>query len=274
LDYSIGFKGSVLLDVHSREIHISRHVQFYEHILPYPSNPLSITTTCNYFSSDTCTASNLAPVVSHTPSPPIIDPEPPYIEPAPPTPPIIRKSTRTINPLSHLQDYLCNNASASFPALSVNVKYPISDSLSYTNVSPSHCAYSLSLDSHIHPTKYDEANKHTCWQHAMQAELTALENTTTWKLVDFPQNIKPIGCRWIYKIKHHANGTIERYTTRLVAKSYNQNEGLDYFDTYSPVAKLTTIRTIIALASINNWHIHQLDVNNAFLLGDLQKMYI
>ena len=275
LGYSIGFKGSVLLDIHSRAIHISRHVQFYEHILPYPSNPLSITTTWNYFSFDTWTTSNSTHVASPTPHLPIIDPEPSYIDSPSPTspisPPIIRKSTRTTNPPSHLQDYVCNNTSTSLPALSVNVKYPISDSLSYTNVSSSHCAYSLSIDSHIEPTTYDEASKHTCWQQAMQAELTALENTGTWKLVDLPPYIKPIGCRWIYKVKDHADGTIERYKARLVAKGYNQIDGLDCFNTYSPVAKLTTIRTVIALASINNWNIHQLDLNNAFLHGDLQE---
>lgn len=99
LGYSIGFKGLVLLGIHSRQIHISRHVNFHEHILPYPSNPSSITTTWNYFSSDTCSVSNLIPDTPHTPSPPIIDLDPPYIEPTPPTPsispPIIRKSSRT-----------------------------------------------------------------------------------------------------------------------------------------------------------------------------------
>ncbi|MCI29300.1 retrovirus-related Pol polyprotein from transposon TNT 1-94, partial [Trifolium medium] len=116
-----------------------------------------------------------------------------------------------------------------------------------------------------------EASKFDCWNEAMQVELKALEKTGTWILVDLPPSIKPIGCRWVYRIKYHADGSIERYKARLVAKGYNQIEGLDYFDTYSPVAKLTTVRTVIALTSINHWIIHQLDVNNAFLHGDLEE---
>jgi len=72
MGYSVGFKGLVLLDIHLREIYVSRHVQLHEHILPYPANPLSITTTWTYFSSDTCTTSNPTPVVSPTPAPPVI----------------------------------------------------------------------------------------------------------------------------------------------------------------------------------------------------------
>jgi hypothetical protein len=105
----------------------------------------------------------------------------------------------------------------------------------------------------------------------MNTELDALAKNHTWSLVDLPAHIKPIGSKWVYKIKHKADGSIERYKARLVAKGYNQVEGIDYFDTFSPVAKLTTVRVLIALASINNWFLHQLDVNNAFLHGELQE---
>jgi hypothetical protein len=272
LGYSVGFKGFVLLDIHTREIHISRHVSFHEHILPYPPSSSSVTTDWDYFPSDASTASNPS---SSPPTPTFIDidPSPHDDTPSPPSlppPPALRRSSRNVNPPSHLQDYVCSLDHSSASHVN-NVSYPLHHYMSFSNLSPSHCAYSLSLDSHTEPTTYAEASKFSCWNQAMQTELTALENTGTWKLVDLPPNVKPIGCKWIYKIKYHADGSIERYKARLVAKGYNQIEGLDYFDTYSPVAKLTTVRTVIALASINHWHIHQLDVNNAFLHGDLQE---
>ena len=241
-----------------------------EHILPYPSNSSSITTNWDYFPSASCPPPPDIPTTPPSPPSPFIDPDPPSPDhsPSPIPSPVLRISTRNSHPPIHLQDYVCQVSHAS---ASSNIPYPISDYLSYTNLSPSHCAFSLSIVSHTEPTTYAEANKFTCWKQVMQTEIAALENNGTWKLVDLPPNVKPIGCRWIYKIKHHADGSIERHKARLVAKGYNQVEGLDYFDTYSPVAKLTTVRTVIALASINHWHTHELDVSNAFLHGDLQE---
>lgn len=105
----------------------------------------------------------------------------------------------------------------------------------------------------------------------MSAELQALQANRTWCIVDLPDGVIPIGNKWVYKIKRKYDGSIERYKARIVAKGYNQTEGLDYFDTFSPIAKLTTVRLLLALASINHWHVHQLDVNNAFLHGELHE---
>lgn len=112
---------------------------------------------------------------------------------------------------------------------------------------------------------------HDCWKSAINAELLALERNHTWTLTPLPAGKQPIGCKWVFKIKHRADGTIERHKARLVAKGYNQTEGLDFLETFSPVAKMTTIRMLLTLASIHNWHLHQLDVNTAFLHGDLKE---
>jgi len=119
------------------------------------------------------------------------------------------------------------------------------------------------------PQSYEEASKYPCWQQAMKEELDALEANHTWVTTSLPLGTTSIGCRWIYKIKIKSDGTIERYKARLVAKGYTQLEGLDFLDTFAPVAKLTTLRLLLALAVTQNWVLKQLDVNNAFLHGDL-----
>ncbi|GKV27222.1 hypothetical protein SLEP1_g36416 [Rubroshorea leprosula] len=90
------------------------------------------------------------------------------------------------------------------------------------------------------------------WRQAMQDEIVALEKNNTWTLEMLPPDKKPIGCNWVYKIKYNADGTIERYKARLVAKEFTQVERIDYHETFALVAKLVTVRCSLTVASIHN----------------------
>jgi len=109
------------------------------------------------------------------------------------------------------------------------------------------------------------------WKDAMDDEIRSLKQNNTWKLTDLPAGRKPINCKWIYKIKQNAEGTIQRYKARLVAKGFSQIHGLDYDETFAPVAKFDSIRMILAIAAMEKLYIHQMDVKTAFLHGELEE---
>ena len=109
------------------------------------------------------------------------------------------------------------------------------------------------------------------WKEAINSEIESIMQNHTWELVDLPPGSKPLGYKWIFKKKMKADGSIDKYKARLVVKGYRQKEGLDYFDTYSPVTRITSIRMLIAIASLNRLEIHQMDVKTAFLNGELDE---
>ncbi|KAL2250151.1 UNVERIFIED_CONTAM: Retrovirus-related Pol polyprotein from transposon TNT 1-94 [Sesamum indicum] len=109
------------------------------------------------------------------------------------------------------------------------------------------------------------------WKEAVKSEMDSIVSNGIWVLVDLPPGCTTIGCKWIFKRKLKPDGTIDKFKAKLVAKGFKQKEGIDYFDTYSPVARLTTIRVLIALASVYNLPIHQMDVKTAFLYGELEE---
>jgi histone deacetylase 1/2 len=105
----------------------------------------------------------------------------------------------------------------------------------------------------------------------MELEIEALRKNDTWRLVSPKSGVNVIDSKWVFKVKKHADGSIERYKARLVAKGFKQGYGLDYEDTFSPVVKPTTIRLLLSLAVTRGWSLRQLDVQNAFLHGVLEE---
>eukprot|EP00253_Pinus_taeda_P024437 PITA_24437 len=123
----------------------------------------------------------------------------------------------------------------------------------------------------VEPANYKEASQFKEWRTVMNEEMESILRNDTWDLVELPKNKTPIRCKWLFKPKMNADGSIEKSKARLVAKGYSQQEGIDFDDTFAPVAKLNTIRILIALATRCNWQLHQLDVKSAFLNGDLKE---
>ncbi|XP_021743894.1 uncharacterized protein LOC110709954 [Chenopodium quinoa] len=158
--------------------------------------------------------------------------------------PEIRQSSRPDRPPSYLSAYEC------YTATNDNTE---SDS-SWCNI----------VTASAFPSEFQAfwLKPKEVWVEAMEKELKALSDNNTWELFDLPKGKKPIGCKWVFKVKLKANGDLERCKSRLVAKGFNQKYGVDYQETFI---------LVVNIQSCYNWSIFQLEVNNAFLHGDLKE---
>ena len=129
----------------------------------------------------------------------------------------------------------------------------------------------MSLMSPSERTCYSTVAKFPEWRTAMEAEFNALLKNNTWSLVPPSRARNIVGCKWVFRIKRGADGTIERYKARLVAKGFHQQAGIDFSETFSPVVKPTTIRVVLSLAISAGWSMRQIDIQNAFLHGNLSE---
>lgn len=151
----------------------------------------------------------------------------------------------------------------------------MADYLSSQRFSLDYCSYLVALTTAVEPRSFKEAMTYEEWKLAMKSEVTSLEDNHTWDLEDLPPNQKVIGCQWVFRIKLRVDGSLERYKARLVALGNHQEEGLNFTETFAPVAKMTTVRMILDIAAKRNYEEHQMDVHNAFLHGDLEeKIYM
>uniref|UniRef100_A0A803QDQ6 Reverse transcriptase Ty1/copia-type domain-containing protein n=1 Tax=Cannabis sativa TaxID=3483 RepID=A0A803QDQ6_CANSA len=171
------------------------------------------------------------------------------------------KAGRIINKPGHFKDFVCQNS----------IAHPLDKYLSYGRLHKFFRNAILQAYIELEPTSYSQAKQYSQWLKAIDNEFFALKKNNTWKVVSLPPGCHVIGNKWVYKIKYNSKGEVERHKARLVAKGYNQQHGIDYVETFAPVAKFNTLKLLFALTAINNWELHQMDINNAFLHGDLTE---
>ncbi|XP_056844130.1 retrovirus-related Pol polyprotein from transposon RE1 isoform X2 [Raphanus sativus] len=294
LGYPSGTKGWKLFDLDEETVFISRDVEFQEEVFPYhdkspiitaPSSTLPvISPICDSETEDSAPITEQTTVATElllstsVPSDSTTTNDQTDIEP-------LGRGQRTRQPSTRFRDYVINTVTtipvstlslpSSVPQPFSGTDYPLSDYLTYDRLSSSHRSFLLALTINIEPKHFRQAMEHEVWRNSMKSEMDALERNHTWDLEELPNGKNALGTQWIYTIKLRADGTIERHKSRLVVLGNNQKEGLDYTETFSPVAKMTTVRLFLDIAAKKNYELHQMDVHNAFLHGDLlEEVYI
>jgi hypothetical protein len=134
----------------------------------------------------------------------------------------------------------------------------------------------VSAMSHIidtEPSCHGEATGQQVWKDAMTEEYQSIMKNDVWDIVPRPKGKSIVTSKWIYKIKHAVDGSVEKYKARFVARGFSQVEGIDYVETFAPVARYTSIRTIISLAASMGWKLHQMDGKTTFLNGEIEEEF-
>ena len=119
-------------------------------------------------------------------------------------------------------------------------------------------------------SSYEEAASRQVWVDAMIEEYSSIMKNDVWEVVPRPTGKSMVTSRWLYKIKHVVDGSVEKYKSIFVARGFTQKEGIGYDETFAPIARYTTIRTIISLAAVFGWKLHQMDVQMTFLNGKIE----
>lgn len=127
------------------------------------------------------------------------------------------------------------------------------------------------LDNTYIPSNIHEALQNSEWAVAVTEEVQTLMKNDTWEITSLPVGKNPAGCEWIFSVKYNEDGSINRYKARLVANGFTQSYGVEYEEAFALMAKLNSVRVILSLGANLDWSLHQLDIKNAFLNGDLEE---
>ncbi|GJW03860.1 ribonuclease H-like domain-containing protein [Tanacetum coccineum] len=194
---------------------------------------------------------------------------------------IVSEGNKDINPMTNsqgTQNLRRSSRQSIFPknyndfVVESKVKYGLEKFVGYAKLNTENLCFVTELNKSHEPKTFSEASRYSHWTDAMNKEMEALLRNDTWDLVDLPKDRKAISSKWLWKIKFKSSGEIERYKARLVALGCNQREGIDYEETFSPVVKMTTVRCLLNIVVLNDWPMFQLDIDNAFLYGDLNEV--
>ncbi|PKU72052.1 Retrovirus-related Pol polyprotein from transposon TNT 1-94 [Dendrobium catenatum] len=265
LGYSDHTKGYKCFCISNGRMYLSRHVKFFESIFPSQTVPYTLSSNSPPKYSD-IPSSLLVPATHTTPYPSTALSDHTFNSPHRPVPPTSTDSTSRTHK-SHSSSSNSTNTQPTHPP----TKHPMITRLRSGLLQPKKI---FDLQHSIipsNPTSYSEAHKHSVWRKAMSMEFEALQQQGTWVLVPPSPNFNVLGNKWLFRTKYNADGTLARHKARLVAKGFNQEFGLDYFDTFSPVAKFPTIHILFTVAISRQWSILQLDISNAFLHGQLEE---
>ena len=187
------------------------------------------------------------------------------------------KGKRVKQPSVRLKDYVTHtirvspSASSSFQSKSSGTPYPLAHYVNCDKFFAQHRFFLAVVTIGCEPNIYAEAIKDECWREAMRKEIQALEDNETWTVENLPPKKKAIGSKWVYKIKYNSDESIERCKVRLVILGNKQVKDIDYNETFTPIAKLVTVRTFLVVATANGWELHQMDVHNAYLHNELDE---
>ncbi|GJR82489.1 ribonuclease H-like domain-containing protein [Tanacetum coccineum] len=266
LGHAANHFGYRCLDLNTNKIIISRHVTFDETVFPFPSTKSTTTPSYDFLDDSTDLISTIIRTAPITPVPapvhtPLVDVPTPPTPPTPPPPP-------TPQSVPQIVPEHAPAPTNDPPTVSIHPMVTRSR-VGTTRPNPRYAGH-VSTISPL-PRSYKEAFNDPNWRNAMFDEYNALIKNKTWTSVPRPEGANIVRCMWLFRHKFLADGTLSRYKARLVANGSTQVEGVDVDETFSPVVKPGTIRTVLSLAISRHWPVHQLDVKNAFLHGDLAE---
>ncbi|RVX14877.1 Retrovirus-related Pol polyprotein from transposon RE2 [Vitis vinifera] len=271
LGYPFGKKGWKLFDLDTKELFVSRDVKFFEDVFPFGNPgtvniiPDNIVPTVPHFDADLDLGLREGgPAHTEASSAPL--------SPGPKVVPTVGLDSLGLDNTSNGQSApMGKGMRDKFPSVLLRdfvTHTVVAESPSPATPSPQHPSAIISSND---PKSFKEAMKDVGWQKSMHEEIRALEENGTWTLEPLPKGKRVLGSQWVYRTKYFSNGDIERLKSRLVVLGNHQEAGIDYHETFSPVAKMTTVHAFLAITASKNWELHQMDVHNAFFHGDLEE---